>query len=76
LTGVTEADVPIAALGALNLYGKNHLFGIGPDVTMAIFQKGGTIGLLNARYLWESGGQSSFQGSTFLDFTIAKPKNS
>ena len=69
------ADVPMSALQALNLYGKNRLFGIGPDVTMAVFQKGGTIGLVNARYLWESAGQSSFQGSTFLvGFTIARPK--
>ena len=42
---------------------------------MAVFQKGGTIGLVNARYLWESGGQSNFQGGTFLvGFTIARPK--
>jgi len=67
-------DVPVAALQALNLYGKNHLFGIGPDVTMGVFQKGGTIGLVTVRYLWESGGQSTFQGSTFLiGFTIARP---
>ena len=75
LSNDTGADIPITVLRALNLYGKNQLFGIGPDVTMAVFQKGGTIGLINARYLWESGGQSSFQGSTFLvGFTIARPK--
>jgi hypothetical protein len=75
LSNDSGADVPVAALQALNLYGKNRLFGIGPDVTMAVFQKGGTIGLVNVRYLWESAGQSSFQGSTFLiGFTIARPK--
>ena len=69
------SDIPAAALRALNLYGKNRLFGIGPDVTMAVFQKGGTLGLVNARYLWESGGHSTFQGGTFLvGFTIARPK--
>ena len=74
LSDDTGADVPVAALRALNLYGKNRLFGIGPDVTMAVFQKGGTIGLVNARYLWESGGRSMFQGATFLiGFTIARP---
>ena len=52
-------------LRALNLYGRNRLFGIGPDVMMAIFQRGGTIGLFNVRYLWESA-QSSFQGSMFV----------
>ena len=34
-----------------------------------------TIGLVNARYLWESGAHSTFQGGTFLiGFTIARPK--
>jgi hypothetical protein len=75
LTDDSGADVPVSALQALNLYGQNRLFGIGPDVTMAIFQRGGTIGLVNVRYLWESGGRSSFQGSTFVvGLTIAKPK--
>jgi hypothetical protein len=75
LTDDSGADVPVSALQALNLYGHNRLFGIGPDVTMAIFQRGGTIGLVNVRYLWESGGRSSFQGSTFVvGLTIAKPK--
>ncbi len=75
LSNDSGADVPVAALRALNLYGQNRLFGIGPDVTMAIFQRGGTIGLVNVRYLWESGGKSSFQGSTFVvGLTIARPK--
>jgi hypothetical protein len=73
LSDDSGADVPVSALQALNLYGKNRLFGIGPDVTMAVFQKGGTLGLVNARYLWESGGHSTFQGGTFLiGFTIAR----
>jgi hypothetical protein len=75
LTDDSGADVPVSVLQVLNLYGQNRLFGIGPDVTMAIFQRGGTIGLVNVRYLWESGGRSSFQGSTFVvGLTIAKPK--
>jgi hypothetical protein len=74
LSDDSGADVPVLALRALNLYGRNRLFGIGPDVTMAIFQRGGTIGLINFRYLWESAGKSSFQGSTFVvGLTIAKP---
>ena len=41
---------------------------------MAVFSKGGTIGLVNVRYLWESAGKSTFQGSTlFAGFTIARP---
>jgi hypothetical protein len=75
LSDDSGADVPLTALQALNLYGKNRLFGIGPDVTMAVFQKGGTIGLVNVRYFWESAGKSSFQGSTFtVGMTIARPK--
>ena len=58
LTDDSGADVPVLALRALNLYGQNKLFGIGPDVTMAVFQKGGTIGLVNFRYLWESAGRA------------------
>ena len=71
----TGSDVPLVPLRLLNLYGHNKLFGIGPDVTMAVFSKGRTIGLVNVRYLWESAGKSSFQGSTFVvGFTIARPK--
>ena len=51
LSDDTGADVPIAALRP-QLVRRNRLFGVGPDVTMAVFQKGGTIGLVNARYLW------------------------
>jgi len=75
LSNDSGADLPLTTLQVLNLYGKNRLFGIGPDVTMGVFQKGGTIGLLNVRYLWESAGKSSFQGSTFtVGMTIARPK--
>ena len=75
LSDDTGADVPLTALQALNLYGKNRVFGIGPDVTMAVFKKSGTIGLVNFRYLWESAGKSTFQGSTFLiGLTIARPR--
>jgi hypothetical protein len=75
LTDDSGSDLPLSALQALNLYGKNRLFGIGPDVSMAVFKHGGTIGLVNVRYLWESAGSSSFQGSTVLvGVTIARPK--
>ena len=44
-------------------------------MTMGVFQKGGTIGLVNVRYLWESARKSSFQGSTFIvGITIARPR--
>jgi hypothetical protein len=69
LSNDSGADLPVTSLQALNLYGENQLFGVGPDVTMTLFQKGGTIGIVNVRYLWESGGYlwesggaNSFQG--------------
>jgi hypothetical protein len=75
LSDDSGTDLPLATLQFFNLYGKTRLFGIGPDVTMAVFQKGGTIGLVNVRYLWESAGKSSFQGSTFtVGMTIARPR--
>ncbi len=73
LSDDTGADIPVGALRALNLYGRNQVFGIGPDVTMGVFQKGATAGLINVRYLQDFGAKSSFSGSTFaLTFTIAK----
>jgi hypothetical protein len=73
LSDDSGSDVPEFLLRALNLRERNRLFGIGPDVTMGLFQRGTTAGLLNVRYLWESAGKSSFEGSTFwISFTIAK----
>jgi hypothetical protein len=67
------ADVPTALFRAANLLGRNRSFGIGPDVTMGLFQRGTTAGVFNVRYLWESGGQSAFEGGTFwISMTIAK----
>ena len=72
LTHDSGTDVPEVLLRALNLRDKNRCFGIGPDVTMGLFQRA-TAGLLNVRYLWESGAKSSFEGSTFwISITIAK----
>ncbi len=66
-------DLPVAALRALNLLGRNRSFGIGPDVTMGLFQRGTTAGVVNVRYLWESASKSAFEGGTFwLSFTLAK----
>jgi hypothetical protein len=73
LSDDSGADVPVAALRAVNLYGHNRSFGIGPDLTMGVFQRGTTIGAVNVRYLWESAGKSAFEGSTlFIGLTIGK----
>jgi hypothetical protein len=67
------SDVPDLLLRALNLRGKNRIFGIGPDVTMGLFQRGATAGLLNVRYLWDSAAKSSFEGGTlWVSLTIAR----
>ena len=67
------SDFPELLLGALNLRERNRLFGFGPDVTVGLFQRGTTAGLLNVRYLWQSGGKTTFEGSTvWIAFTIAK----
>jgi hypothetical protein len=66
-------DYPGTALGLLNLRGRNRLFGIGPDITMGLFQRGSTVGALNVRYFWESLGKSSFEGSTlFVAVTLGR----
>ena len=66
------ADVPVGTLRALNLYGKNRSFGIGPDVSMGVFQRGTSVGLLTARYFFESAAKSGFEGGTlFVGLTIA-----
>ena len=60
-------------LRGLNLRGKNRIFGIGPDVTMGLFQRGANAGLLNVRYLWDSAAKSSFEGGTlWVSLTIAR----
>ena len=73
VTDDSGRDVPDLLLRASNLRGRNSIFGIGPDVTLALFLRGDTVGLLNVRYLWDSAAKSSFEGGTFwMSFTIAQ----
>jgi len=73
LTNDSGADIPVLTMKATNLYGKNRVFGVGPDLTTGVFEHGRTIGFLNFRYYWESGARSSFEGGTlFASFTIAR----
>ena len=67
------ADYPELLTRRLNLNGRNHIFGIGPDVTLGLFQRGTTIGAMNVRYFWDSAAKTSFEGGTFaLSVTIGK----
>jgi len=63
----------LTGLPALLLTGKNRVFGLGPEVTLPFFASGPWAGLVTARYQWEFGAQSSFEGQTFiLAVTIAR----
>jgi len=67
------ADVAVAALQALNLYGKDRVLSWGPDVTTGLFKRGRTVGSLTVRYLWDTLGKSSPQGNIlFVSFTIGR----
>ena len=71
VTNDSGADIPVLTLKATNLYGKNRVFGVGPDLTTGVFEHGRTFGLLNFRYFWESGARNSFEGGTlFASFTV------
>src|SRR5262249_33690130 len=67
------ADLPVVELSTLNLLGKQHLYGFGPELTIPFFAKGTTVGLATVRYFWETGGRSTFEGrALFLAVTLAK----
>jgi hypothetical protein len=52
---------------------KSRVFGVGPELNMPVFGAGTLAGLLSARYLWEFGGRSIFEGQTFVaSFTVAR----
>jgi len=73
ITNDSGTDIPVVAMKAANLYGKNRVFGFGPDLTTGVFEHGRTVGQLNFRYFWESGARNAFEGSTvFASFTIAR----
>jgi hypothetical protein len=54
--GVSQVSIP----------DKHRVWGIGPDVTIPIATKTRLISLVNARYLWETGGQLKTRGQSFL----------
>jgi hypothetical protein len=73
LSDDSGADIPELLLRSANLRGRSRIFGIGPDVTMGLFQRGATAGLVNVKYLWDSAAKTSFEGGTFwMSFTLAQ----
>jgi len=54
--------------------GKQRVFGVGPEVTIPIATSSTLIGLLNARFFWETGARSTLEGTTFtVAFTFPIP---
>ncbi|HYI97403.1 MAG TPA: transporter [Bryobacteraceae bacterium] len=52
---------------------KNRAFGLGPDISMPVFAKGTTIGIVGFRFIREFGARTNFEGSSMvLSFTLAK----
>lgn len=73
VTDDTGSDRPLLVLNALNLLGKQKVWGFGPEVTMPFFAKGTTVALATVRYFWETGATSSYQGrGLFVSVTLAK----
>ena len=52
--------------------GRHRVYGIGPELTIPIATKEKLIGILNARYLWETGARTTLEGNTFV-FTATFP---
>ena len=46
--------------------GRNRVYGVGPEVSVALATQDKLIGFLNLRYLWEFGARTALQGETFV----------
>ena len=55
--------------------GKNRVFAIGPEVTLALARKNTVYGFLNVKYFWETYARTTTQGGAlFLTATfLTKP---
>ena len=63
ITDDSGTDFPSALLP-----GRNHIYTIGPEATLVGFYKPPWIASLTARYLWDVGAQSSFEGKRLIIF--------
>lgn len=52
--------------------GKHRVYGVGPELTLPIASSNKLYGVLNARYFWEFGSESIFEGETFV-LTLTLP---
>jgi len=64
---VTEDDIPSLELlpGGRDV-GKHRVYGMGPDVTLPLATSKKLYGFLNARYFWEFGAESTFEGQSLV----------
>ena len=61
LTDDSGADFPSTVLP-----GDNHVYALGPEVSLTGFYKPPWIASLTARYLWELGAHSAFEGNRLM----------
>ena len=45
---------------------KHRVYGLGPEVTLAIASQKTLFGFLTMRYVWETGARSTLEGNTFM----------
>jgi len=63
VTDDSGADFPSTLLP-----GRNHIYTIGPEATLVGLYKPPWIASVTARYLWDTGAQSSFEGQRLMIF--------
>jgi hypothetical protein len=60
------SDDEIEGLPGILIRGKNKVFAIGPEATLAIAAKGKVYGFVTVRYFWELYARTTTQGSSFF----------
>ena len=56
---------------SLFIRGKNRIWGLGPEVTLAIAARGKVYGFATVRYQWELGGRTTTEGAAWnLSFVV------
>jgi hypothetical protein len=59
--------------GPLAIGTRNKAYGVGPELSIPIFAKGKTLGLIGVRYIFEIGNKTNFQGDNLaVSFTVAR----
>jgi hypothetical protein len=60
------SDDEIEGLPGILIRGKNRVFGIGPEATLAIAARNKVRGFVTVRYFWEPYARTTTQGSSFF----------